>query len=637
MPAGAIPVEIYEILAQSREAQRERLRAKVAEIEPGVAHERVQWLQERSELFHDLFEAFLREGSLEAIREPIREACRALAESGTSLEFFVRLLLEATAQGRENLINALPGREHLLPRIFIWLGEYETALFDEFAKAQAARWRRREREAEKLHADFFNNAPFPAFAGGADLVIDEFNPAAVDRLHAEPERIRGENFFDFLGSLGAPPEDLAALRRKLESRGQLGETGLRVATAEGREMHFLVSLNWLQREDGSRRGFQAVLRDVTARKAMEASLTGYLAQMDAVFNSAPLGLIYVDARRVIQRINREACDMLGYPPPSEIERGEMAAFRDRAKENYADPAGFARLLEEVYADPAAHREGVLEVVRPRAREVAYRVSPVRRPGGEPIGWLWIFIDVTERAAADRLRRDLTHMIVHDLKNPLTAILGAAGAIRPMLEGAKPMAREALALLQRNADRMLAMIMNLLDIERLESGKLDLALGEVPIERALGSVIEHQRPAAGSRRLEAEIDGSLRGSSLRVDADLLDRVLTNLVSNAIKHTRPDGRIELRARPGPAGEAILSVVDDGAGIAREHHEKIFEKFGQAELRREGRQTDTGLGLAFCKLATEAHGGRICVESEPGRGSTFSVAMPLAPEGAGEAGHS
>lgn len=507
MASFAIPFDVYRILSERRDERLLKLRAKGIEGLPPLTPEFAAWFRDRLNDFEDIFEAFLREGSIDTLRPRLRAACVLVAEAGIGIELVARVLQEASMRGREDLMEGMPDRLALLPEVFLWLQQYEVALFDEFCLAHAERSRRFERDAATL-----------------------------------------------------------------------------------------------------------------------------LAQMDAVFNSAPIGLIFVDAARVIQRINQECCDMLGYPSPAEIERGDMRAFRERIKQNYKDPEGFLQLIEEIYSDPENKRWGMLEIIRPAAKTVAFTAAPVHDGAGAPIGWLWIFRDISDRLAAERLRNDLVHMIVHDLKNPLTAIRGVEAILRARLDGGDAKACEALALLKRNSERMLAMIMNLLDIERLEGGKLDLRVETLPIDAFLAAALEQQRPAAGGRELSLAVAPGLLGASLRVDPNLVERVLANLISNAIKHTRPDGRIAIEAGPAPcdgsgARRARISVIDNGGGIAPEFHDKIFEKFGQAELRREGHKTDTGLGLTFCKLAVEAHGGAIEVESKPGRGATFSFTAPLA----------
>lgn len=223
---------------------------------------------------------------------------------------------------------------------------------------------------------------------------------------------------------------------------------------------------------------------------------------------------------------------------------------------------------------------------------------------------------------ERLRDALTHMVIHDLRSPLSGIMLALDLIGMTAGGPGSSVSEDVALAQRSARAMSEMIAGLLDISRLESG-------EMPLERSRVSLAE---VAAEAKALAAGVGD---GAVVRVEApsapvvadadrDVIRRVLTNLVGNALKFTPEGGHVRV-AVSGDAGEARVEVVDHGPGIAPEYHGMIFEKFGQVRDRKA--RLGTGLGLAFCKLAVEAHGGQIGVRSEVGRGSTFWVTLPRA----------
>jgi signal transduction histidine kinase len=219
-----------------------------------------------------------------------------------------------------------------------------------------------------------------------------------------------------------------------------------------------------------------------------------------------------------------------------------------------------------------------------------------------------------------LRDNLVHMLVHDLRSPLTAIranldliqLDAADALNPELV-------ESITETRTAAIRMTDMVGDVLDVSRMEAGQLPLERAEVDLG-ALAAEAVASVGASERARLE-QPPGSVQ---VLCDANVIRRVIANLVANAMKFTPAAGQIVVRVEPGAAGHKV-SVVDSGSGIAPEYHEKIFEKFGQAEASRAGAQRSSGLGLTFCKLAVEAHGGRIGVESVIGKGSTFWFTLP------------
>jgi signal transduction histidine kinase len=227
---------------------------------------------------------------------------------------------------------------------------------------------------------------------------------------------------------------------------------------------------------------------------------------------------------------------------------------------------------------------------------------------------------------ERLRDSLTHMVVHDLRSPLTALLGGLQTLQDM-EELTPTGTELLRLSVHGGEILLGMINELLDISKMEDGSLKL---EFSIVRPADLIQESVAPISQlaqerSIRLRTAINGS--PPDFYADSGLLRRTLVNLLGNAIKFTPHEGDVTVAVGGGADGSLVFSVTDTGEGIPEEAFERIFEKFGQVESRKAGRMMSTGLGLTFCKMAVEAHGGRIRVESELGKGSTFSFIIPSA----------
>jgi two-component system sensor histidine kinase/response regulator len=226
---------------------------------------------------------------------------------------------------------------------------------------------------------------------------------------------------------------------------------------------------------------------------------------------------------------------------------------------------------------------------------------------------------------ERQRDDLTNMIVHDLRTPLSSVITGMQTLEGM-GGLDDDRQEMVEIAIAGGQTLLGMINDLLDVEKLESGSMQLESDVVSIENVTQAAIGQVRSLADSRGLTIarHIEGDLL--PLRCDRDKLCRVLVNLLGNAIKFTPSGGALTLRARYElDSRSAEFSVSDTGEGIPPSAVEHIFEKFGQVETRQGGRTMSTGLGLTFCKLAVEAHGGRIRVESSPGQGSTFVFTIP------------
>jgi signal transduction histidine kinase len=222
------------------------------------------------------------------------------------------------------------------------------------------------------------------------------------------------------------------------------------------------------------------------------------------------------------------------------------------------------------------------------------------------------------------RDDLTHMIVHDLRSPLTIVTGYIDALK-RVAAAKftPTEAKYIAQAQRGADNMRDMITTLLDVSRLEAGQMPLRLEAHDLGKVLGDAANRFSPVLGNRLLHWEAPSE--PVVVSCDADVIRRVLENLISNALKFTKSDGAIYLDVEPDES-EVKISVRDDGPGIAPDQHAHIFEKFGQTDSGAQQRHS-TGLGLAFCRLAVEAHQGKIGVQSEIGKGSRFWFTLPMA----------
>jgi signal transduction histidine kinase len=230
---------------------------------------------------------------------------------------------------------------------------------------------------------------------------------------------------------------------------------------------------------------------------------------------------------------------------------------------------------------------------------------------------------------ERLRRDLISMVVHDLKMPISTILPSletllSGEVGP-LSGAQ---KHFVEMSRRSSHEMLLLVENVLDVARMEEGKLTLQKEKfLPADWA-ENVVGNFRPMAdaGKKRLELVLANPL--PVVEGDIVLLSRVLGNLLSNALRHT-PEKTGEITVSLYPAGSTLaVEVRDNGEGIPEEDQHRIFDKFVQAQGRKAVMRSGTGLGLTFCKMIVEAHGGRIAVFSQPNEGSVFTFHLPIVP---------
>jgi len=232
----------------------------------------------------------------------------------------------------------------------------------------------------------------------------------------------------------------------------------------------------------------------------------------------------------------------------------------------------------------------------------------------------------ELRQSEQARKVLVELMVHDLRSPLTVLLSTLDLLQTT--AAKALSGNLVELIS-NARRagtvMAGLISDMLDIARLETGQLALKPQRIHVPTLLREAALQGKVPAEQLHLKLVVADNGDLPEVEADQQLIQRVLANLVGNAITHTPPGGTITLDARPEPAGYVTLSVRDTGQGIPKEQQQRIFERFAQVE-RGGTRRRGTGLGLTFCRMAVDAHHGRIWVESEPERGSTFAFTLPI-----------
>lgn len=224
---------------------------------------------------------------------------------------------------------------------------------------------------------------------------------------------------------------------------------------------------------------------------------------------------------------------------------------------------------------------------------------------------------------DRLKSEFFANISHELRTPLTLIVAPVDQLVHTIDDSY--AREQLRIVLRNAERLLWLINDLLDLARLDAGGLRLNLDAVNIRSIAATVRENTLPAATTKRIDLRLETDSSDRAIWADAHRLEIVLTNLVSNAVKFTPPAGRVLMRIADGADGVEV-SIEDDGPGIPEKDLPRVFERFfqvGQGDRRREG---GVGIGLALAKELVELHGGSISVDSRLGRGTTFKFAIPF-----------
>jgi signal transduction histidine kinase len=274
----------------------------------------------------------------------------------------------------------------------------------------------------------------------------------------------------------------------------------------------------------------------------------------------------------------------------------------------------------------------LQKVVAAAREVpAAEAKPVQAQGPHEVRELTrAFNSMVARAqASQRSQREFVANVSHELKTPLTSIQGFAQAILDGTADTDAARQQAAQIIYDESARMHRMVLDLLDLAKLDTGTADITMSSVQIHALLNTIAEKFAPQSQKADVKIIVEADSNLPKITADGDRLAQVFTNLVDNALKFTPRGGLITLRAAVANK-EMLISVIDTGAGISPEAQAHIFDRFYQADpARKGGEKHGAGLGLAIAREIVQAHGGRIGVRSRLGEGTTFEVALPLKKE--------
>jgi signal transduction histidine kinase len=353
--------------------------------------------------------------------------------------------------------------------------------------------------------------------------------------------------------------------------------------------------------------------------------------LNSILSTTREGLLLAHPDLTVAAANRALADFLGLPLTALLQRSLLAPPADQDEDSIAHRIGYQeeelrQELSLLTQSPDTFTRKAIEAPGPQSIPLERVVSPVLDESRNIAGWLFVFRDLGEERRIARMRNELTHMLVHDLRAPLMVVEGGLNMIELELQQGSPeRIPQHVDLALRGSQRMLDLIDDLLDIAKLENGEITLKLHDTDLKEWLEGLRQRFMPAALEARIALSLDLEEDICPATLDPSLMDRLIANLVDNAIKFTPDGGRVTLRAQRG-VNHVQFVVEDTGPGIPPDHQTAIFEKHRRVEGIT-GRRGGNGLGLAFCKLAAEAHGGRIWVESKVGHGSAFYVWLPQA----------
>lgn len=374
-------------------------------------------------------------------------------------------------------------------------------------------------------------------------------------------------------------------------------------------------------------GIRLSLRDVSERKRVEAERARLLAELEATIAAVADGLIIYGPSGEVLRMNAAAMRMLGYSSADAASplAERMARLQPRTAAGKPVPAANVPGVRALRGETVVGEVFVLRARDGRTIWTSTSAAPVRSQDGRLLGAVLTFTDITRRHDREEERRSVLRSISHDLRNPLTAIHGYAQLLRRELEGAQSDAvtSRALVAISENTRHMGAMLQELSEAAQVDAGHVHLNLAPIDLPSFVGNLIGRLGNTASAERILVQAPRGL--PRVMADPDRLERILTNLLTNALKYSPPESPVAV-TMAAQGTEVWTSIADQGQGIAPGEIANLFQQYYRTrEGRRQG--DGMGLGLYITRGLVAAHGGRIWVESEVGVGSTFTFTLALA----------
>lgn len=442
------------------------------------------------------------------------------------------------------------------------------------------------------------------------------SPASAKVWGYQPEELIGNRFTKIINEEDI--EKTTAVVNQLMTGSESFPFECRVTRRDGSAVDILWSAHWSER-DGS---LFCVAHDITERKMAEDLLRTSEEKVRLIVESMPVGLVITDKAGTIQLVNPTTLRMFEYDQTQLIGQSLKLLFASSKESTQAD------FMSEI-TGKAIGRIYETEAVKQSGLHLPVQVSLTGFQSIDGECYLSVILDITERKEIERLKQEFVAMISHDLRTPLTSIqiflnMLTKGTYGAMTESGMKKADMA----DRNATRLINLVNDLLDIEKMESGQLELnrqpSTLAGPIERSVESV----RAFAEKNGVTIETE-PISTTEILADGDRLVQVITNLLGNAVKFS-PSGTSVIVSTAETPDAVTVQIKDHGRGVPAHLRQSIFERFKQVEIKDATEKKGTGLGLAICRAIVEQHGGEIGVDSEEGKGSTFWFRLPtlLAP---------
>jgi PAS domain S-box-containing protein len=367
--------------------------------------------------------------------------------------------------------------------------------------------------------------------------------------------------------------------------------------------------------------------DITEKIEAEEKLNRLTRQSDSILESVGDGIYGTNLDGKVTIVNPAAAEMLGYKVQELLGQDMHKLSHHTKADGTPNPSESCMIRQSLLTEQTVR---VADEIFWRKDGTSFPVEYVARPqisDGKAVGVVVAFADVTERRALDKMKDEFISTVSHELRTPLTALRAALGLVAGGALASKPdKMQQMVEIALGNTDRLVRLVNDILDLERIGSGKAQLHSTTNSVEDLMRRAAELQSVRAAKAHIQFSI--AAEGVKVWADPDRILQMLANLIGNAIKFSPNGGEIHLVARNLSDNEAQIEVHDQGRGIPQDKLEQIFERFQQVDASDSRAMGGTGLGLAICRSIAAQHGGRIWAESAPGKGASFFFTLPTKP---------
>ncbi|MBA7479181.1 Sensor histidine kinase RcsC [subsurface metagenome] len=502
-------------------------------------------------------------------------------------------------------------------------------------------------ESQKFSSTLLQNSP------NAVLVLDP--DASVRYVNPAFEKLTGFTLAEVLGVKAPHPwwpeeqrEEIGAALKKAMAMG--GKRGERIFQKKDGERFWVALSSTDVKSQGKQLYFLLNMLDITDSKRMQKVLRENEEKLERMFDSVNDGIVVVGLDGIILKVNESAVRMHGF-----ASQYEMVGKNGL---DLAAPAEHKKMIKNMSRVVKEGKISGLEYTLVRADGAEFpaelSTSALQDASGKVFGRITIARDITRRKQAaealkqnmeelqvaykklkelDQLKDSFLSTVSHELRTPLTSIKSFSEILLSYDEDRETQ-KEFLTIISEESDRLTRLINDFLDLSKIESGRMQWETVEISVAEVIKTAINATQALAAKTNLKVKVTVSPNLPTVTSDKDRLVQVVTNLLSNAIKFTPEGGNIEVKAQTLEVGKTrkkadmvMVSVTDSGIGIAPKDHKSVFEKFKQVGDTLTDKPKGTGLGLPICKEIIEHYGGKIWVESELGKGSTFFFSLPIA----------